>query len=290
MDNLRTKWVYLFVLSAIWGSSFILMKRALVTLTPTQVGALRIVFTSLFLMIIGFKTLKNIEVRHWRYLLANALLGSFFPAFLFALAITKIDSSVAAVLNSLTPLHTLVFGSLVFGFSFSNRQIFGLLIGLIGTVLLIVEGASLNPNQDYWYALCIIFSSIGYAFNVNIIKKHLYDLSSLTITTANFLIVFFPALIVLYFTDFFTEFTYQEAQVNSLFFVVILSIVCTAIAKIMFNKLIQISSPVFSSSVTYLIPIVALTWGVLDGEQITLSQILLGGVILLGVFLTNKIK
>lgn len=289
MDTFRTKWIYLFILSIIWGSSFILMKRALVALTPMQVGALRIIFTALFLIAIGFKTLKNINVRHWRYLLINALLGSFFPAFLFALAITKIDSSVAAVLNSLTPLHTLVFGFLIFGFSFSKRQIFGLLIGLVGTILLILKGASLNPGQNYWYALCVIISSIGYAFNINIIKKYLSDLSSLTITTANFIIVLIPALVVLFYTNFFSEYT-QESHISSLFFVGILSIVCTAIAKIMFNRLIQISSPVFSSSVTYLIPIVALTWGILDGEKITFSQITLGGVILLGVFLTNKVK
>lgn len=290
MNSNYTKWSYLLILSLIWGSSFILMKRALLYLTPVQVGALRIIFTSVFLLIIGFHTLKNVKQRHWKYLFLNAFLGSFFPAFFFALALAKIDSSVAAILNSLTPLQTLVIGFLVFGFSFSKRQIIGLIIGLAGTLFLILEGASLHPNQNYWYALFIIISTVGYAFNVNIIKKHLQELNSLTITTANFTIILLPAIVVLYSTSFFTEFIYKKPQANSLFFVLILSIVCTAIAKIIFNKLIQISSPVFSSSVTYLIPIVAFIWGILDGETITLTQLVAGVIILLGVYLTNKIK
>lgn len=290
MSSNRIKWVYLCILSLIWGSSFILMKRALLHFTPIQVGALRIVFTALFLALIGLKTLGKVKKRHWKYLFLNTFLGSFFPAFLFAIALEKIDSSVAAILNSLTPLHTLIVGFLLFGFSFSNRQIIGLLIGFLGTVFLILEGATLSSNQNYGYAFFIVISSVGYAFNVNIIKKHLQDLSSLTITTANFIIILLPATIVLYVTNFFSEISYQHHQMDGWVFVIILSIVCTAIAKILFNKLIQISSPVFSSSVTYLIPIIALMWGVFDDEKITFIQLFSGIIILSGVYLTNKIK
>ncbi len=283
----RIKWVYLVVLSLIWGSSFILMKKSLLSLTGIEIGALRILFTALVLLVIGGHSLKKIRRRHWKYLIINSVLGNFFPPFLFAIAISKIDSSIAAVLNSLTPLNTLMIGFFVFGFAFYKRQIVGLVIGLLGALYLILEGATIHPEQNYWYASLIIISSVGHAFNVNIIKKYLSDLSSLTITTSNFLIISVPAGIILLNTNFTNTFEGSSLQMRSLFYVLILSVLCTAIAKVMFNKLIQISTPIFSSSVTYLIPMVALSFGVLDGEQITFSQLFAGGFILLGVYLTN---
>lgn len=200
MDKKQLRWVYLIVLALIWGSSFILMKKALIGLTPVQVGALRILISAVFLILIGFNRIFKIQKRHWYYLTLNTILGTFFPAFLFAFAVDKIDSSVASILNSLTPLNTLILGSLIFGFTFRKRQLMGVLIGLIGTVMLILKGAEVNPNQDYFYATFVLVASIGYAFNVNILKKYLYELDALSITVANFVIIFIPALIVLFYT------------------------------------------------------------------------------------------
>ncbi len=284
------RWIYLIALSLIWGSSFILMKKSLVALTGIQIGALRIIFTAGFLLIIGAHSLRKIRRRHLKYIVINSVVGNLFPPFLFAIAISKIDSSIAAVLNSLTPLNTLLVGFFVFGFAFYKRQVVGLTIGLMGALYLILEGANIHPEQNYWYSSLIIISSVGHAFNVNIIKKHLSDLSSLTITTSNFLIISIPAVIILLSTDFADTFKGTDMQMTSLLYVLILSVLCTAIAKIIFNRLIQISTPIFSSSVTYLIPLVALTFGILDGEHITLSQLIAGGIILLGVYLTNKVK
>ncbi len=266
------------------------MKRALVGLSPIQVGALRILITSVFLLLIGFKRLFKIKRRHWYYLTLNGFVGTFFPAFLFAYAIEKIDSSIASILNSLTPLNTLIFGALIFGFGFRKRQLIGVLIGLIGTVLLILKGAELNPNQDYFYASFILISSVGYALNVNILKKYLHDLDALSITVANFFLLIIPTLVVLWFTDFFTTFEITESSKTSILYLIILSVFGTGIAKIMFNRLIQISNPIFSSSVTYLIPIVAISWGIFDGEKITLVQFSSGFIILLGVYLVNRSK
>lgn len=290
MENNKLRWVYLIVLSIIWGTSFILMKRALVGLTPVQVGALRILITSVFLLLIGFKRLLKIKRRHWYYLTLNGFVGTFFPAFLFAYAIEKIDSSIASILNSLTPLNTLIFGALIFGFGFRKRQLIGVLIGLVGTVLLILKGAELNPNQDYFYASFILIASVGYALNVNILKKYLYDLDALSITVGNFVLLIIPTLIVLWFTDFFTTFKITETSTTAILYLVILSVFGTGIAKIMFNRLIQISNPIFSSSVTYLIPIVAISWGIFDGEKITLIQFGSGFIILVGVYLVNRSK
>jgi drug/metabolite transporter (DMT)-like permease len=265
------------------------MKKALIHVSPIQVGALRIIFTALTLFTVGSKHISKVSKRQWYYIAITAFIGSFFPAFMFAFAVQKIDSSIVSILNSLTPLNTLVVGAFFFGFSFLRKQFIGVIIGLIGALILILKGAELNPDQNYLYAVLIVFASIGYAFNVNILKKHLNDLNALTIVTGNFIIIFIPALVVLWWTDFF-EITYIEQAKTSLLYLVLLSVFGTAMAKTLFNKLIQMTSPIFSSSVTYLIPIVALFWGVLDGERLHFGQFLAGTLILLGVYLTNKGK
>ena len=213
----------------------------------------------------------------------------FIPVFLFAFAVMNIDSSIVSILNSLTPLNTLWVGAAFFGFSFLRKQILGVLIGLTGALMLIMKGAQLNPDQNYIFALLIVVASVGYAFNINILKKHLDELSALTITTGNFVILMIPAIIVLLFTNFFRVDFMVEAK-TSLLYLVLLAVFGTAMAKTLFNKLVKISSPIFSSSVTYLIPIVAIFWGVLDGERIYFDQFLAGGLVLLGVYLTNKGK
>jgi len=289
MNNKQLRWFYLVLLSVIWGSSFILMKKALINLTPIQVGSLRMVFTAIILITIGYKYIPKINKDQWYYITLTALLGTFFPVFLFAYAIQNIDSSIASILNSITPLNTLIVGALFYGFTFLRKQVLGIIIGLIGSIILILKGAEVNPDQNYIYAFFIIIASAGYSFNINILKKHLTDLNALAITTGNFVILLIPALIILYFTDFFHVETIQNSK-ESLYYLILLAIFGTAMAKTLFNKLVQISSPIFSSSVTYLIPVVAIFWGVLDGEKLHFSQILSGALILFGIYLTNKSK
>jgi drug/metabolite transporter (DMT)-like permease len=290
MQNKQIRWIVLFSLALVWGSSFILMKLALKGLTPIQVGALRMLFSAVFLLIIGFHKLKLIHRKHWKYIFLNALLGTFFPVFLFAFAIQNIDSSIVAILNSFTPLATLILGSLFFGFLFKRIQLLGIFIGLFGTIYLIAQSASHNPQDNYWYALAVIIASIGYAFNVNILKKYLADLDATAIAVGNFLLVIIPAGIVLISTGFFAQDLTEPVVLSAIGYMSILAILGTAIAKIFFNRLVQISSPVFASSVTYLIPLVALIWGVWDGEKIHFTQIIAGIVILIGVYLVNKKK
>lgn len=290
MNHQKLKWLFLIILSLIWGSSFLLIKKALIGLTPIQVGALRILIASIIVFIIGFKSLKKIQPHHWKFVCLSGVLSSFFPSFLYAYTINNMDSSIASILNSLTPFNTLFFGYLVFGFAFRKQQFLGISIGLIGTIILIIKGAntSINTDQNYWYAFFPILASICYSFNVNIIKKHLQDVDSLAITTGHLITVFIPALIVLYSTGFFYEFQLNDANTPSLIYLVILAIFGTAFAKIVFNLLIQISSPVFATSVTYLIPLVAVVLGILDGEQLSPIEIVAGCIILLGVYLVNR--
>lgn len=290
MGHNKLRWIYLFLLSLIWGSSFILMKYALIGLTALQVGALRILITAVFLLLIGFKRIFKIKKRHWYYLMLNGFIGSFFPAFLMSYTVEKMDSSVVSILNSLTPLNTLIFGAIVFGFGFRKRQLIGVLIGLAGTLLLVLKGAELNPNQDYFYSSFILIASICYALNINILKKYLHDLDALSITVANFIILIIPTLILLSLTGFFSTFEVNESSLKGLFYLSILAIFGTGLAKLMFNRLIQISSPIFSSSVTYIIPMVAITWGVLDGEKISLIQVIAAIIILAGVYMVNRAK
>ena len=290
MDSKNQKWIYLGILALVWGSSFILMKKALIGLTPIQLGALRILIAAIFLLMIGHKSIKEIQRRHWRYIAYTAILGTFIPVFLFAYAVSGIDSSIASILNSLTPFNTLIFGASFFGFTFKKQQLIGILIGLIGTIILILKGADLNPNQNYWFSILIIIASIGYAFNVNIVKKHLHDISALSIVAGNFLLLIIPALLVLSMTDFFTTFQMNQTSINSLGFITILAIVGTGLAKVLYNKMVHLATPIFASSVTYLIPIVAVFWGILDGEKLSLIQLFAAVIILLGVYLVNKKK
>ena len=150
MMSKQIKWGYLMLLSLIWGSSFILIKKGLVGLTAFQLGSLRIIFAALFLLVIGFRSLVKIPHHQWRYIALTSLFGTFIPAYLFAIAQTQIDSSISSILNSLTPLNTLLIGVLFFRLDFRRNQIFGVLIGLVGSALLIWNGAVHHPNQNYY--------------------------------------------------------------------------------------------------------------------------------------------
>ncbi len=288
MQNNTLKWVYLVVLSIIWGSSFILIKKGLVGLSPIQLGSVRILFTAFFLLIIGWKSLKTIAKPSWKWVIISGVLGTGIPVYLFAYAETEIDSAVAAILNSGVPLLTLILGLVIFGAQFIKRQLLGILLGLGGAIALILIGAQVNPDQNYWYALLVILATLLYAINVNIIKRYMQDISAMAIATGNFIFLIIPALLLLANTGFFAQEVLQNIEVQvSLGYILILAILGTAAAKVMFNKLVQISDPVFASSVTYLMPIISVMWGILDGEKFTPLQLVASLVIISGVYLAN---
>ncbi|AXG74104.1 DMT family transporter [Flavobacterium arcticum] len=287
MQSKHLKWYLLIILSITWGSSFILIKRGLVGLTPFQLGSLRIIFCALFLLIVGFKSLRNIPRGKWKYLAITALFGTFLPVYLFSIAQTEIHSSITAILNSLTPLGTLIIGAAVFGLSFQKRQLFGVLIGLVGCALLVFKGAIDNPNQNYYYTLYVVVAALCYSVNINLVKKYLSDVSPLSISTGNFAVIILPALAILFSSGFADVVTQPETQ-NAMLYVAVLGIVGTGIANIIFFKLIHISSPIFTSSVTYMIPVVAFGWGLFDGESLSPLQVLGAAIILLGVYFSSK--
>jgi drug/metabolite transporter (DMT)-like permease len=287
MENKNLKWIYLLILSFVWGSSYILIKKALIGLSPLQVGSLRTIISTVLLLAIGYSSLKSIPRDKWKWILITGLV-SFIPPFLFAYAQTEIDSALAAILNSLTPLATLLIGVGFYRFKIDSKQISGVIIGLIGSVLLMYQGSVINPDQNLLYVFFIIFASVLYAVQVNLLKVHLQDVSAVAITVGNFIFIFPLAVVIFLMSD------YKQIDINNedvkvaLFCLLILSIIGTVFAKILFNKFVQIASPVFASSVTYTLPIVALFWGLIDGEVFTLNQFFATVIILIGVYLANK--
>ncbi|MBT6567572.1 MAG: EamA family transporter [Flavobacteriales bacterium] len=284
------KWLYLLLLSLIWGSSYILIKKGLVGLTPLQVGSLRILFTLSILTIAGFKHLKQIPRPQWRWIVVSGFLGTFFPNYLFAFAETKIDSAIAAVLNGLTPLFTLLFGFFLFGIALKRKKLMGVFVGLIGTFILVLKQIQNTGFENSLYLLLVVISAICYAANVNIIKYRLQGISSLGIALGNFIAIAPPALIIAFNSGVFDLDIQSEEVSYSIGYIIILALFGTALAKVVFNELVSISSPVFSSSITYLLPIVAIFWGVLDGEKLDWLQLVASIVILGGVYLVTDQK
>jgi drug/metabolite transporter (DMT)-like permease len=288
MENNNAKWYLISLLGTIWGSSFLLMKLGLVGLNSVQLGSLRILFAAIFLLIIGFKHIVKIPLHKWKYIALTAVCGTFMPVYLFAIALTKIDGSVSSILNSLTPLNALVIGAVFFKIEAQRRQIFGVIIGFIGCALLVLFGENQNTTENYYFALLIVLASIFYGINVNLIKKYLSDLKPLTISTGNFTVMLIPALIVLYYSGFF-EIASQKEVVVSLGYIAILGVIGTGLSNILFFKLIQISSPIFASSVTYIIPVVAILLGYfVMGETLTVIQGIGAFIVLIGVYFSSR--
>lgn len=289
MNQEQKKWAYLFTLAIVWGSSFILIKKGLVGLTPLQLGSLRTVISSLFIFMIGYKSLKTILNPQWKWVILSGFIGTFLPAFLFAFAETEVDSGIVSILNALVPLNATLIGLAIFKIASTKTQIFGVILGFIGASMLIFNSMELNPDQNYLYASFVVLATVMYGFNVNIIKHYLQEVKPIAIATGNFIAIVIPALIVLIFSGFFTAQTFEQQSIySSIGFVAILAVFGTVMAKIIFNNLIQISSPVFASSVTYLMPLVALLWGLFDGELFGLDQGLASLLILGGIYLANK--
>lgn len=282
------KWLFLSILALTWGSSFILIKKALIGLNPIEIGAFRILIAGFILLFIGGPKLLKIKKNFWKPLIVVAFVGTFIPVFLFSFAVREIDSAVAAVLTSLTPLLTLILGALFFNFSFSKKQVLGILVGLVGTLILLLNSALENPTKNYGYAFLVLIAASGYAFSVNYIKTKLPKLDTVSITTATFTVLIPPTAVALYFSGFFDKTISDPLVLSSLGYVAILAALGTSMAMLLFNKLIQISSPVFSSSVSYLITVVAVIWGIIDGEKLTLIQLAAAALVIYGVIKAQK--
>jgi drug/metabolite transporter (DMT)-like permease len=286
-----TAWILMGVLSLIWGSSFILIKRGLDVYDAGEVGAIRIIAASVFLLPFAIQGLKNVERRHWILLFSVGLFGSFLPAFLFAKAQTQIASSVAGILNALTPLFTMIIGAIFYSQKFTAKTVLGLIIGFGGTVMLILAGSGGDIKSLNFYALYVVLATVFYGANLNLIKYKIADLRARTITSISLALVGpFAITYLLTFTNFTTKVMEVDGALLSLGAIVLLGVMGTAIALILFNQLVKITTPIFTSSVTYIIPIVAVIWGLLDSEELFAGHYLGMIAIIFGVYLANRKK
>ena len=254
-----------------------------------EVGAIRVAAASLFLLPVALVRLKGLTGPQYSKLLASGLMGIFFPAFLFALAQTELESSVTGIMNSLTPIFTMLVGVLLFGQTFRRESIVGIILGLVGTVILILANSGGQIGGINGFALFVILACVFYALNVNFIKYRITDLNALTITSVSLMLIGPLALIFLFgFTGFTNKLQHHDRAGVALGFVLLLGFMSTSLATILFNKLVKISSPLFTSSVTYLIPIVAVLWGLFDGEQLYAGHFIGMAAIITGVYLANR--
>ena len=281
------QWLALFLLALVWGSSFILMKRGLDSFSYVQVASLRIfiAFVSLFPFV--FRWFKLLRGKKLLPIFISGLLGNTFPAFLFTKAQTMLPSSYAGMLNSLTPLFTLLLGLALFGVKTKWFNILGICVGLAGAIGLInANGLDLN-SPNLIYSLYAVGAALCYAISVNVIKRYLHDVNSLAITALSFFCVGPLMIVPLYQTDVLGVLFEKPESWRSLGFIVFLAVIGTSAAVVLFNNLIKHTTAMFAASVTYLIPVVAILWGVFDGEAITLYHLLFVGVILAGIYLVN---
>lgn len=289
-STLLLAWTLLIILSIIWGSSFILMKKGLLAFDPGEIAALRIFSAALFLLPVAIRNLREIKTRkHWLFLFASGFLGSLIPAFLFPMAQTRIDSAVSGVLNALTPFFTILIGAILVKAKFNNRTKIGILIGFGGSILLVTAGSGGEILQINYYVLLIVLATILYGFNVNILKYYLGDIRPIHITSFSMMMIGpFSLVYLIFYADVIQTLRHDVQNYIPLFYIVFLGVAGTAISLILFNKLVKITNIVFSSSVTYLIPIIAVIWGLIDGEELYFQHYLGMIFIIIGVLLANK--
>lgn len=281
-------YIIMLLLAGIWGSSFILMKRGMEAYSSGQVAALRIFIAFLCLLPFIFSKLKDVKKENWKYLIASGFLGNGIPAFLFTYAETGISSSLAGILNSLTPLFTLIVGYFLFKSKITPINFLGVIIGFAGTAWLLYDMQNPNIQLNLFYSLLVILATVCYAFSVNIIKTHLHNLDSILISGAALILVGPLCGIYLFFTDVIYRSVEMPNAMEAFGYILILGIFGTAVSLYYFNKLIKMSSALFASSTTYFIPIVAVFWGMADHETIGLRQVVSMAIILSGMYLINK--
>lgn len=286
--------ILLLTLSLIWGSSFILMKLGMydsnggIVFTSNQVAAFRMLLASSIFLPFAFKFRKSIrQKKDVLFLFIVGMCGSFIPAFLFTHAETTINSGLAGMLNSFTPIFTIIIGIVIFKQRLIGREILGILIGLIGVSLLVFFGKNDSHEARYSHILMVILATLCYAISLSIIKYRLNHLHSIAITTISLSFIWPLSFIVILSSDTIDVFHNNSHASSSFFYIFILALFSTTIATLLFNQLIKISSAVFASSVTYIMPIVAVVWGIIYKEKISSVQIICMITILIGVLIIN---
>jgi drug/metabolite transporter (DMT)-like permease len=280
----------LLFLAFVWGSSFILIKKGLDSFSPIQVGSIRVVFAFLVLLPFAVRRIKSVFVANWQKIILFGLIANLIPAILYGFAQTGLSSSLTGILNSLTPIFTLLIGLMFFQTKLNKGQVVGLIFGFVGCIVISIVSASGNIGEFNHFVVFVVIATVLYGIATNMVKSLFVNIDSLTLTSLAFLGVGPIALIILLSTDFITVFNTNSNAAISLFYLFILGVIGTAFSLILFNKLIQITSAVFASTVTYLIPIAAIAWGLIDDEVLFPLHFIGMGLIIGGVYVVNKFK
>ncbi len=282
-------WILFLLLSLIWGSSFILIKIGLETLSAYEVASLRMLSGGIVLLPFALRSFRSIPANKFLWIITSGLLGSFFPAFLFCLAETKINSSLAGILNALTPIFTLIIGIILYKQTIGKYKIIGLIIGFVGLVFLFISKGDISFSY-LSYASLVILATLFYGINVNLISNHLAGQTSVIIASVSFCSFIIPSSLILYFSGFLHHSIHQPHFIISVAASATLGIMGTAIATILYYMLIKRAGGFFASMVTYGIPFVAVGWGLLSGETINFIQVVCLCIILVGVYMTSLQK
>lgn len=286
----KEKWILLVILSLIWGSSFILIKKSLEHFTPYQVGALRVLISGVLLSPIAILNRSKFPFKSIKWLMIAAFAGNFIPMFLFPIAETKVSSSVAGIMNSMMPIFTIIVGVLFWKTKTTSRQIIGILISFLGVTILLLSGNN-KAEMPIFYVSLLLFAAFLYAVSVTTVGAKLTHIPAKIMSSfVFFYILALPSFIALIFSDFFSTFSFSEGNLIGLGYIVTLSIFGTGLAMILQYRLMSVSNPLFASTVTLIMPIVAVIWGLLDGETFTVIQFLGAMVILAGLIFLRKKK
>jgi len=282
-------WLIFILLSLIWGSSFILMKLSSSELNGWQIASVRIFSAGLVFLPLAIFHISKVPKHKIGLIILSGVLGNLLPAYLFAIAIEKkVDSSLAGILNSLTPLLVIVIGVLFFKAKVHSKKIAGVLIGFIGLLILSLSKGGITGN-NFWFAFFILLATLFYGINVNLAAFYLRGVDSFKMSTISLAFVSLPAFVLMLQQNIpalvWNDADYRLPVLAS----VVLGVIGSAVATVLFYMLIKRAGPLFASLVTYGIPVVAIFWGIAFNEQVTFIQIMCLCIILSGVYLANKI-
>ncbi|TYB78159.1 EamA family transporter [Bizionia gelidisalsuginis] len=286
----ENRWFLLIIIALTWGSSFILIKKSLIAFTPYEIGAIRVGVSGLIMAVIGVPALRRMDKNTLFWIATAGFFGNFLPMFLFPLAQTQVSSSLAGILDSLVPVFVLVLGFLFFGIRSKTIQVLGAVIGFSGAATLMYFSESSTADSQLGYALLVVLATACYGLAALIIKEKLQHVPSMPLSGGIFTIWMLPSFLILLGTGFFTRFQITPESTEAMGYLAILTVLGTAVAMLLYYKLIQNTSPVFASTVTYLLPIVAVIWGLIDGEEFSLWYVFGGILILIGIYLIREQK
>ena len=291
MNSKWINWIIFIGLSIIWGSSFLLMKigmkEGLIQLSPYQVASLRMISSGIVLLPFAFKAFKQIPKEKMGLVILSGVLGNFIPAYLFCIAETKIDSALAGILNSLTPLFTILVGIAFFKLDSNGKKITGILLGLVGLVISVVAGKTLH-FENFSYSFFVVIATIFYGINVNMVGRYMHNISAINIASMAFSFSIIPSAIILYSTGYFSYDFSNYDLIQASVAGGVLGIINTSLASVLFYILVKRAGILFASTVTYAIPFVSLTMGLFYNEPIHPFRIVGLAIILVGVYIVNK--